>query len=302
MKRSRVTVIGSLNMDLVAETPRLPHLGETVLGKRFSTVPGGKGNNQAVACARLGAEVTFIGCVGNDTFGKQLIENLNNENIITDHIEILPDVSTGVASIIVEGGENLIVVVPGANNHLTPQKVKDKERIIKNSDIILLQLEVPLETVVKVVEIASVHGVPVILNPAPAQALPETLFEKVSVFTPNEHELAAMFGKRITGSRSPNRLMKMYPEKIVMTKGKEGAYFADKDGAVVHIPSYEVNAVDTTGAGDSFNAGLAVMLSKGKSLLEATRFAVAVGALSVTKFGAQGGMPTYDEVIQFMKP
>lgn len=301
VKRPRITVVGSLNMDFVVTTPRVPLPGETVLGTRFSTIPGGKGNNQAIACARLGAEVTFIGCVGDDTFGHQLINNLNNENIHTQHIEFLPHVNTGVATIIVGGGENKIVVVPGANNYLTPNKVEKKADIIKYADIVLLQLEIPLETVIRTVEIAAAHEVPVILNPAPSTELPEGLFEKVSVFTPNEHELSGMFGNSNIRSRNPQQLMKLFPEKIIMTRGNKGAYFTDKKGHVVHVPSFPVDVVDTTGAGDSFNAGLAVMLSQGKSLFEATKFAVAVGALSVTKFGAQGGMPTYNEVVQFIK-
>lgn len=300
MKRPRITVVGSLNMDFVVTTPRIPIPGETVLGSRFSTIPGGKGNNQAVACARLGADVTFIGCVGDDTFGKQLVNNLKKENILTQHIEFLPHVNTGIASITVGGGDNLIVVVPGANNSLTPNKVEEKADTIKNADIVLLQLEIPLDTVIRTVEIAEAHEVPIILNPAPSTELPESLFEKVSVFTPNEHELEEMFGNSCTSPRNPEQLMKEFPEKIVMTKGDKGAYFADKDGQVVRVPSYNVDVVDTTGAGDAFNAGLAFMLSKGESLLEATKFAVAVGALSVTRLGAQSGMPTYNEVIQLM--
>lgn len=300
MKQSRITIVGSLNMDLVVKTPCIPLPGETVLGSSFTTVPGGKGNNQAVACARLGADVTLVGCVGSDIFGQQLLQNLSKEGIVTSHIATLSEVNTGVAVVIVKEEENLITVVPGANNHLTPNKIEEKEEIIKESDIILLQLEIPLETVIKTVEIAETYGVPVILNPAPSTVLPKEFFERVSVFTPNEHELTKMFGEERVDSLRIDTLLMKFPEKIVMTKGKEGAYFANNKGDMVNIPSHAVEVVDTTGAGDSFNAGLAVMLSQGKDLYEATQFAVTVGALSVMKFGAQGGMPTLGQVTDFI--
>lgn len=294
MKSSRLLVVGSLNIDLVVETSQIPRPGETVLGTNFAAIPGGKGNNQAVASSRLGADVTLIGCVGKDQYGMELIQNLEREKVDTNHITILPDVNTGVASITVKGEENFITFVPGANNYLTPEIIENKENIIKQSDIILIQLEIPLETVVKTVEIADKHGVPVIINPAPSREIPKEIIEKVTIFTPNEHELTKMFKNEEVGTPSPYDLLSLFPEKIVMTKGNQGAYFVKNGGELVHVPSHEVKVVDTTGAGDSFNAGLAVKISQGKSLAEAIGFAVAVGALSVTEFGAQGGMPTED--------
>ncbi|MGM8365947.1 ribokinase [Virgibacillus sp. W0181] len=301
MKQSQITVVGSLNMDLVVETQRIPRQGETVLGKSFTTLSGGKGNNQAVACARLGAEVTLIGCVGEDIYGEQLIQNLKNEGVITEHIIEVPETSTGIASITVNNGENQIIVVPGANHHLTPDNLQDKEEVIKQSDIILVQLEIPLETVIKTIEIAEFHRIPVVLNPAPSMTLPDKLLDKVTYITPNEHELKKMFQEDEVSTQSFEEILARFPEKIVMTKGKKGAYFIDIDGKLVHHPSYPVQVVDTTGAGDSFNAGLVVKLSVGENISEATKFAVAVGALSVTKFGAQHGMPTMKQVKRFME-
>lgn len=300
MQEARIVVVGSINMDLVTEAPRLPHLGETVLGTRFTTVPGGKGANQAVACARLGPDVIMIGCVGNDAFGKQATDNLYEQNVITDYVETVSGVSTGIASISIEDGENSIVVVPGANYHLTPDKIKFLEPVIKEADLVLLQLEIPVDTVQITVNLAAKHDVPVILNPAPAINLPQKMLEKVSVLTPNEHELAIVLGHNPEVADF-QELMNRHPGTIVMTKGSEGAYYTQDDRSIGHIPSYNVEAVDTTGAGDSFNAGLAVMLSKGHHLRDAVRYAAAVGALSVTKFGAQGGMPTKKEVEAFIR-
>lgn len=299
MTRSKVTVVGSLNMDLVSQAKRLPEVGETILGEKFSTIPGGKGNNQAIACARLGAEVTIIGCVGNDTYGERLIAKLTSENVNVNHIFVLPDVGTGIASIMTTEEDNQIIVIPGANNSLTPERVEEKESVIRESDIILIQLEIPLETVVKTLEIAERYDIPVILNPAPATLLKKSIVEKVSILTPNEHELVKLF-EADDPSITQKEILQAYPQKIVMTKGKEGAYFADAKRNIVHVPGYDVSVVDTTGAGDAFNGALAFQLSIGNSLNEATDFAVAAGALAVMEFGAQGGLPTIEEVNKFL--
>ncbi|WP_047154652.1 ribokinase [Aneurinibacillus tyrosinisolvens] len=301
MKKSKVTVIGSINMDLVTETPRVPAIGETVLGRNFSTFPGGKGANQAVACARLGAEVTMVGCVGDDGFGRELVHYLLTEHILMDYVEPVTHTATGIASITVQDGDNSIVVVPGANHELTVKKVAALETIIQHSDIVLLQLEIPLETVEAAANIAHKHGVPVVLNPAPAVRLPENLLDKVSFITPNEHELAIMAGAEGEQAEDYCSLMQRYPGKVVMTKGSEGAYYVLPDGSVGHEPGRKVEVMDTTGAGDTFNGALAVMLAEGKSLEEATKYAVAASALSVTRFGAQSGMPTKDQVDNFIQ-
>lgn len=284
-------------MDLVTEVSRIPHLGETILGTRFSSTPGGKGANQAVACARLGANVTMIGCIGDDEMGRQLVNNLKKERVNTDYIEVIQNVSSGIASITVQEGDNSIIVVPGANHCLTPHIIRRLESVIKKVDLILLSLEIPLETVETAVEIAHQNGIQVILNPAPAVQLPHALVEKVTVLTPNEHELAIVFGK--DSSKDFRDLMASSPGRIVLTKGSEGAYYNTEDHKLVHVPSYRVEVVDTTGAGDAFNAGIALMLGQGKSISEATKYAVKIGAISVTKFGAQSGSPTKQEVEKF---
>lgn len=301
MSKSKITVIGSLNIDIVVETPKIPTLGETVMGMNYMLLPGGKGNNQAVASARLGADVTIIGCVGSDSYGKKLINNLIEENINTDHIVKTNKANTGLASIMVQKDQNIICVIPGANNFLTKKHIQQKEEVIRNSDIILLQLEIPIETVIESVLLANKHNVPVILNPAPAIPLPEVLLRNVTYFTPNEHEIREMFNSNEVNSTSYKTLLQKIPGRIIMTKGKEGAFFTEKNtNKIIQIPSYQINTIDTTGAGDTFNAALAFKLCQNCNLEDATKFAVAAGALSTTKMGAQNGMPTYDEVNKFI--
>ncbi|MBM7646640.1 ribokinase [Scopulibacillus daqui] len=292
MARPKITVIGSINMDLVTEADRRPEAGETTLGRQFSTIPGGKGANQAVSAARLGGKVTMIGCVGEDAFGKDLLEHLEREGIITENVEPVTQLKTGIAAITLAEGDNSIIVVPGANNALTEDRIVQYENIIADSDAVLLQLEIPMPTVIRAAKLASKHGVKVILNPAPFQKLPDELVNDADIITPNEHEYVALM-KEYSGD--PNTIK----EKLVITKGGEGTVFY-KQGQEVHIRGYKVNAVDTTGAGDSFNGALAVQIAKGASLEDAVRYANAVGALSVTKFGAQSGMPTADEVHHFL--
>lgn len=188
MTRKKITVIGSINMDLVTETRKIPRAGETVLGDSFHTVPGGKGANQAVAAARLGADVTLIGCVGQDAFGEELVKHLSNQGIHMDYVRMVAHQPTGIASIIISDGDNRIIVVPGANNQVSPELVEEHENIIAKSDIVLLQLEIPLKSVEKAIEIAKKHNVKVILNPAPIQALSKELVQKIDYLTPNEHE------------------------------------------------------------------------------------------------------------------
>lgn len=286
--QSRITVIGSINMDLVAEASRRPEAGETILGSKFSTIPGGKGANQAVAAARLGGNVTMIGCVGDDAFGSTLRHNLKEEGINVDHVNTVTDTKTGIASITLADNDNSIVVVPGANNEVTEEMMLQYEDVIAGSDIVLLQLEIPLPTVVKAAELARRHGVSVILNPAPIQKLPDELIDYSTYLTPNEHEYDALM-KDYTGDANALR------QKLVITQGGDGTIFYEK-AKDVHVPGYSVDVADTTGAGDCFNGGLAVQLAKGASLQESCRYANAAGALSVTKFGAQSGMPTDQEV------
>jgi ribokinase len=296
MTGRQITVIGSINMDLVTSTSKIPKVGETVLGQSFHTIPGGKGANQAVAAARLGGDVTMIGAVGDDSFGKTLVDHLTNQGINMKTIMEVKGVSTGIASIIVSEADNSIIVVPGANNYITPKIIEKHEERIKASSILLLQLEIPLESVIRAVELAKKHGIPTILNPAPIQKLSKELLEMVDYVTPNEHEQALLFAS-LDGSDHELEKLK---EKCIVTKGSKGVMIY-KNGEKIEIPSIQVEAVDTTGAGDSFNGALAYALCEGLEIEEACRFANVVGAISVTKLGAQTGMPTKKEVEEFLQ-
>jgi ribokinase len=294
LEKRNITVIGSINMDIVTKTNIIPKVGETVMGDAFFTIPGGKGANQAVAAARLGSNVKIIGCVGNDAFGKELRGHLESQGIIIDNVKPVTHTSTGVASITLSEGDNSIIVVPGANYELTPEVVKQHEKIIADSDMLLLQLEIPLNSVIEAVKLAKKHQVPVILNPAPIQELPKELLQQVDYLTPNEHEQELL----ISACKWSDEELKELKAKCIVTKGSKGIELYKN--AEKLIPGYKVEAVDTTGAGDSVNGALAVSLSNGVSLEEACQFANAVGALSVTKLGAQSGMPTKQEVEAFL--
>lgn len=285
MKRKQVTVIGSINLDMVTTSDRMPHQGETMMGTGFNTVPGGKGANQAVAAARLGADVSMIGCVGDDPFGKVLLENLHREGVLTDGVEPVTGVSSGVATILVSDGDNRIIVTPGANDYVTPMYVEQYLDVIDHSDMVVLQLEIPLQTIEYVTGYCYRHNIPVILNPAPIQEVPDEVLKQITYVTPNETEVTALdVGK----------------EKLIVTEGKQGVRYY-QNGEVQHVPGFNVTVEDTTGAGDTFNGALAVCLAETQPLKEAIVFANAAAALSVQKFGAQGGMPSRSEVIEFMK-
>lgn len=285
----KITVVGSINMDLVTVTDQIPNMGETLLGNHFQTSPGGKGANQAVAAARLGAEVRMIGCVGKDTFGKELYQHLGNEGVNVNDVEPVTG-STATATVIVTNEENRIIVVPGANNQVTADFVESKREVIASSDVLILQLEIPLEGVIKAVSIAKENDVKVILNPAPIQTLPTELLKKVDYLTPNEHEQKLLQ----TGKDAAD-----LQNKVILTKGKKGVSFYEA-GKEMIIPAYQVHAADTTGAGDAFNGGFAVALGKGLTVKHACKYGNAVAALSITKFGAQTGMPTEKEVEAFI--
>jgi ribokinase len=282
-------------MDLVTSTNRVPVMGETVMGESFHTIPGGKGANQAVAAARLGADTTMIGCVGNDSFGQELLKHLENQCVNIDCVKPVTGTSTGIASITICNGDNQIMVIPGANYHVTPEFVEKHEDVIANSDILLLQLEIPLESVEKAVELAAKHHVTIVLNPAPIQPLSKELLQKVDYLTPNEYEHQLLFDSNEWTEKEREAMMK----KCIITRGSKGiTFYRDQK---IEIPSFKVDVVDTTGAGDSFNGALAYSLSNGVALEDGCEFATAVAALSVTKLGAQGGMPTIDEVQDFLQ-
>lgn len=297
---AKIVVVGSLNMDLVARSPRIPQPGETILGGELQYHPGGKGANQAVAAARLGGQVTMIGRVGRDAFAQPLLDNLAASDV--DHTYVLPtpDVATGVALIVVDdNGQNSIVVTSGANNLLTPLDVDAAESVIEDAQVLLLQLETPIETVHRAAEVAHRHGVTVILNPAPAQKLPDELLRLVDILIPNESETALLTGmpavKPEDTIAAGQALRVLGIETVIITLGKAGAVLI-QEGEPVVVPTFHVNAVDTTAAGDAFVGSLAVALAERLSLREAVRRGNAAGALSTTKPGAQPSLPTRAEV------
>ncbi|WP_159882036.1 ribokinase [Paenibacillus puerhi] len=302
MKRPNIVVIGSLNMDIVIETQRPPSMGETVMGTAVHFIPGGKGANQAVAVSRLGARTTMLGAVGDDSFGESLLTSMKNSGVEVDAVRVAEGVPTGIASILLAQGDNQIVVVPGANAHCSPQIIEQHERVIAQADAVLLQLEIPLDTVCTAAQLAKRHGKLVILNPAPARALPKELLELTDYITPNRSELGLLTGMETDHGRlneAMSRLQDMGPRQVITTLGADGSAFMRADGVMTAVPSYQVPVVDTTGAGDAFNGGLAFALAMGKELAEAVRFAAKVSALAVTRLGAQAGMPTLAEVEAF---
>ncbi|MET1173179.1 ribokinase [Paenibacillus amylolyticus] len=287
---AKICVIGSSSMDLVVTSSRRPGAGETVLGDSFKTVPGGKGANQAVAAARLGAEVAMIGRVGDDAFGKDILENFRANAVNTQNVKPVTHLESGTAHIILSEGDNSIVVVEAANREVTPAYVDEAAEVIRDADIVLIQQEIPEETVVHVSALCAEFGTPLLLNPAPARTLPQEVIDNAAYITPNEHEAEILFQ-----GMSPAQALRQYPNKLFITEGSKGVRYFDGTDEIL-VPTYKVEAVDTTGAGDTFNAAFAVALAEGKALQESIRFANRAASLSVTKFGAQGGMPTRDEV------
>lgn len=290
-KKPVVCIVGSINMDLTITTMKMPMQGETVLGNEFATYPGGKGANQAIAASRLGADVNMIGAIGNDSFGMTLLNHLKSEGINVKGMMTDLKKPTGIANIILSEDDNRIIVAPGANEHVDSDLVDKHRDLISQSDVLLLQLEIPMETVIHTLKIASEYNVPVIVNPAPYQILPDVLFTSVAYLTPNEIEADAM---------KDDPLFKSIQEKLIITQGERGVAFYD-DGAEQFLPSHHVKVKDTTGAGDTFNGALATEIGRGTSIREAVDFANTAAALSVTKVGAQGGMPTRQEVEQFIQ-
>ncbi|MCU7745759.1 ribokinase [Priestia aryabhattai] len=287
---AKVTVIGSSSMDLVVTSNIRPGAGETVLGESFQTVPGGKGANQAVAAARLGADVSMIGCVGEDHYGKAILENFKSNGVSVENVKPVTDSDSGTAHIILAEGDNSIVVVKGANDYITPDYVEKAKEKIKEADIVLIQQEIPEETVEYVAQLCQELKVPLLLNPAPARPLKAEVIEQVSYITPNEHEAALLFE-----GKEKEEVLKQYPNKLFITEGKQGVRYFNGEKEVL-VPSYQVETIDTTGAGDTFNAALAVALAEGMGFEKGIQFANRAASLSVTKFGAQGGMPTRKEV------
>jgi ribokinase len=304
---SKILVIGSLNMDLVAVAPRIPVISETIIGTSFLSEPGGKGANQAYAAAQLGGNVAMLGSIGNDEFGKQMRKNLEAVGCDASKILVEPG-SSGIALIFVDSvGQNSIIVVPGANNALTPQHVASAFEHLADVKIVLLQLEIPIESVLAAAQAARRLGATVILDPAPApaSALPVELLRNVDILTPNETEAAILAGlapanlEPAQAAEIGKRLLRMGASLVVLKLGSQGCMIVDEESSVL-IPAPIVEAKDTTAAGDVFNAGLAVALSEGLDLSAACRFANHAAALSVTRFGAQAAAPHRTDVDRFI--
>lgn len=299
-----ITVVGSLNMDFVIKSTAIPRPGETVLGSSFQQIPGGKGGNQAAACARLNSKVTMIGAVGKDDLGDILLRSLEKDGVKTGYILKKQDVATGIASIVVErSGNNAITVVSGANYALAVEDVERYHFVIEQSDVLLAQLEIPLLTVKKAMIIAKHAGCITILNPAPAMKLDSEILANTDILTPNELELEFLSGSSAANideiRAAGNKLLKKGVKLLIVTLGDRGCVCISKEG-MTHYPACNVKAVDTTAAGDCFNGALAVALSEGKPIEEAVPFAIAASGLSVTKSGAQTSLPYRREVDDYI--
>ncbi|MGB9595429.1 MAG: ribokinase [Candidatus Poribacteria bacterium] len=305
MRRPKITVIGSSNTDLIATVPRLPSPGETVMGIDFIVAPGGKGANQAVAIARIGGDVTFIAKIGIDDNGKRSLENFKKDGINTDFVFQTDEAPSGVALIFVDkNGENMLVPVPGANGKLTLDDIEKARTAIENTDIIVLQLEVPLETVEYAIKIAYKVNVPIVLNPAPGRKLDSDLIKMVTYITPNETEAEILTDIKVTDDNTAKetgeRLLQLGAKTAIITLGKRGAMVVNKDGNQL-VPAFQVDAIDATAAGDAFTGGFAFAIATGKDIISSVKFGNAVAGLTVTKMGAQPSMPKKDELEEFLK-
>lgn len=287
----KIVVIGSINVDLVFTSDKRPQAGETVMGKTFSLIPGGKGANQAVAASKLGADTYMIACVGNDSNGEFSLKNLNDMGVNTRGVKIVDEVPTGLANIIVADNDNSIIVIPGANYAIGKDLIDENKKLILSAGMVLLQLEIPMEVVEYVVDICFENKVRVLVNPAPAAPLKKSLIEKATYITPNEHELKLIFDNLDT-----DEVLKKYPNKLIVTMGSKGVKYHDGKEIRV-IPSNKVDVVDTTGAGDTFCGALAAALVRGDSIRDAIIFANKAAAFAVTKLGAQSGMPVLEDLL-----
>ncbi|MFI7609183.1 ribokinase [Micromonospora sp. NPDC049366] len=297
MPQTRVAVVGSANMDLVAMAPDLPRPGETMLGTDFVMVPGGKGANQAVAAARAGADSTFLGAIGSDAFGVTLKARIGAAGVDTTHLRVVYGTS-GVALVMVNAaGENAILVTPGANDALTGLTEEELDSV-RRADVLVAQLEIPVETVTQAAVAARAAGTRVVLNAAPARPLPDELLAAVDVLVVNEREAQALTGH---GRERPEALLDLTP-RAVLTLGGEGAWYGDRDGTTAHVPAVKVEVVDSTAAGDAFTAALAVGWGEGRDVVDAVRWAAAAGAACVRRLGASVALPQRAEIDQLYAP
>jgi ribokinase len=297
-----ILVVGSLNADLVVKTPRFPQPGETISGEDLQIIPGGKGANQAVAAARQGASVAMVGRVGKDSFGPELINNLKQNNVNTAHVQIDAQSATGTAVIMVDAnGQNSIVLSPGGNGNVSPEDVTRVS--FSGHQLLLLQLEIPVDAVLSAAQRAKENGLRVLLNPAPARSLPDELVLLADFLLLNESELSLLTNQPVhdlpSAESAATKLIERGVQNVIVTLGSNGALVVTKD-LTKHIPAYQVNVVDTTAAGDAFIGGFASTLLQDKSTEEAVRYGCACGALATTKFGAQPSLPARDEVETFL--
>ncbi|MGB6973370.1 MAG: ribokinase [Terracidiphilus sp.] len=294
--RKPIVVVGSVTMDMVACAPQIPRVGQTVIGTAFHLTPGGKGANQAVAIARLGYPVEMVGLVGDDVYGPALLENLARQGVGTSAMAQVAG-SSGLAPIFLsEAGENSIIVIPGANQHLSPAIVDQHRDVIASAGMVLCQLEIPMETLNRTLALCEELGVPVILDPAPAAALDSQVWKRVTWFTPNESEAAFYANGEVPPEETVRQLRARGLRGILLKRGAEGAYVADAEGRSEWAAGFAVEVIDTVGAGDCFNGAFAVALMEGMDAWTASRFANAAAALSVTGKGAQGALPSRSDV------
>ena len=296
----KVVVVGSLNMDLVIEVDRIPKIGETIKGDEMSYLIGGKGSNQAVSACRLGNDVSMIGCVGNDTFGDKILKHLKEEGVNIDGIKCDEATFTGIATIFKTKEDNSIVVIPGANDFCNTDLIDENIETIKSADVLIVQLEIPMETVEYALKIAKENGVKTILNPAPARKLSKEILKNADFITPNETEFEIIANKNFKDENELEESMIAWQAenpltRLVVTRGKDGSSYVEGD-EVETIKTIKVDVLDTTGAGDTFNGSLAHGVSHNLLISEAVAFAGTAASLSVTKFGAQTGMPKLEEV------
>lgn len=302
---AKLTVLGSINVDHLLQVTEFPRPGQTLEADNYQTVPGGKGANQAVAAARLGAQVSMVGCIGEDPIGQQMKLGFAEDGIDTGAIDRVFGEATGMAMIYVNAkGENNIGIWPGANGALSVERVRAHQRVIEEADLLLIQLETPLESLVEAARIAKAAGTRVVLNPAPAKSLPDALLNNVDIITPNETEAEQLTGIVVDNDESAAAAARCLHDKfgidmVIITLGKRGVWLSHQ-GRQQRLCGYKVDAVDTTAAGDTFNGGFVTALLEGQSVDDALRFGQAAAALSVTRLGAQSSIPSREEALALM--
>ena len=285
----KIVVVGSMSMDFVVETKLVPAEGETVTGEKFSVLFGGKGANQAIASARLGNETTMIGCVGTDAYGEMVLDNFKQNNVDTSCIEKMEG-TTGSAHITLQNGENRIIIVEGANAKVSSEIVEKYDELLKQAELVILQQEIPEETVYAVIDYCSERGIKTLLNPAPARTISETYIKKIDYIIPNEHEFSVTFGGMNRGEA-----LEKYSNRLIITLGSKGAIYHDGEREVI-VPAQKCSVIDTTGAGDCFVAAFSDGVLRGYSLKDCIHRACVASGIAIGKLGAQPGLPTLEEL------